>query len=626
MSSASPSPATVLEVVETLAPTGAPVTTTEVAAEFDCTARTIYNKLERLVDDGALETKKVGARGRVWWRALGRSPVGSPDTPWADSPVTLDRLDEWEDGFDLGMESSTREQLYNIIFNQTFQFIGVLEPDGTLIDANEAALSFGGLNRDDVFGKPFWEAHWWQISEQTQATLQDAIDRAADGEFVRYEVEVQGAERNAIIDFSLRPVTNEHDDVILLVPEGRDITALKEHEQQLQRVDQLNTVIRKIVQTIARAETREEIAQTTCETLLEFDTYRAAVMGDISPHVDDFEPWAMTGGIEAILTGVVDSEAPPLRETISASAVQTGEFQVRRDLSEVPYDYWQQLAATHGIQSYAAIPLIFQEAAYGVLVVYADRPAAFDQEKQRILTELGEIIGYALYALERKEVLDPTAELEFHSTQLAQTFRAQTDADFAVALDSIVPLPDGTTQQFWTATGLSPQTLRTVLANSFPAITDLTLLEKDGERARFRVTGTDKSTAAVFDAFDGQLKSATVTGDTATIIGTFPVVVDSTVITEALRTKYPDIELVSHRRLLTPTYLRQFVDEELTERQQTVLRLAYFGGYFEQPRLSNGDELAAELGISRQTFHHHLRNAEATVFYHLLEQTTAQSF
>ena len=46
-----------------------------------------------------------------------------------------------------------REQRYNAIFNQTYQFTGLLEPDGTLIEANETALEFGGIDRDDVIGK-----------------------------------------------------------------------------------------------------------------------------------------------------------------------------------------------------------------------------------------------------------------------------------------------------------------------------------------------------------------------------------------------------------------------------------------------------------------------------------------
>jgi hypothetical protein len=42
------------------------------------------------------------------------------------------------------------------------------------------------------------------------------------------EVTVQGATQDAILDFSIRPVRDEDGSVCLLVPEGRNITELKE--------------------------------------------------------------------------------------------------------------------------------------------------------------------------------------------------------------------------------------------------------------------------------------------------------------------------------------------------------------------------------------------------------------
>jgi len=620
MSYVSPSPATVLDAVDTLAPAGTPVTTTEVAAEFDCTARTIYNKLDGLVNQGALETKKVGARGRVWWRPTERSSDELYEATHSRSPSANSRLREGHDSFQLSMENLGQENLYELIFNQTFHFIGVLEPDGTLIHANEAALSFGGLTREDVVGKPFWETYWWQLSNGTQAQLRDAIDRAADGEFVRFEVEVQGADRTAVIDFSLRPVSNEHDDIVLIVPEGRDISELKEREQQLQRVNRLNAVIRTIVQTVSRAKTREEIAQAVCDTLLEFDPYQSTVMGELSPPFDDFEPWTMAGDMETYLDGILDQQSPPLSEGPAAHAVRTGELHVQDDLADLPYDYWQHLADTHGIQSYASVPLRHQGTVYGVLGVYADRTEAFDQEKRRILTELGDIIGYALYALERREVLDPTAELEFRSAEIARRCRTETDADFELALDSTVSLSDGRERHFWTVNGLSPQIVRNLVESGFPSASAFRLLKDVEESARFHLTATDQSIAAIFDTFDGELQTVTIKDDTATVIGSFPEMVDSTGVLQAIREQYPDIELVAQRRLLTPTYLRKFIDEELTDRQQAALQLAYFGGYYERPRLKTGDDLAAELGISRQTFHYHLRQAEFTIFNQLFEQ------
>jgi predicted DNA-binding protein (UPF0251 family) len=195
-----------------------------------------------------------------------------------------------------------------------------------------------------------------------------------------------------------------------------------------------------------------------------------------------------------------------------------------------------------------------------------------------------------------------------------------------VTVDSIAPLPNGTQQQFLTFTGLQPEIIRSVIANSFPAFSDLQLLKKVGEKARVRVTADEEATAGIFDGYDGQHYSTTIQDETATVVGRFPVTVDATALTRALGDRYPDIELVAKRRLLSPSQLRHLVDEELTDRQRTALRLAYFGGYYEQPRLSTGDELAADIGISRQTFHHHLRKAEDTVFYHLFEQATAPPF
>ncbi|MCW5313607.1 PAS domain S-box protein [Nostoc sp. KVJ3] len=126
------------------------------------------------------------------------------------------------------------DRRFQAIFNNTFQFTGLLTPSGILLEANQTALSFGGLQLEDVINRPFWEAHWWTISPQIQEELKQAIARASQGEFVRYEVDVLGANnRVATIDFSLRPLPDETGKVVLLIPEGRDITERKILEREL---------------------------------------------------------------------------------------------------------------------------------------------------------------------------------------------------------------------------------------------------------------------------------------------------------------------------------------------------------------------------------------------------------
>ncbi|RCK75966.1 MAG: PAS/PAC sensor hybrid histidine kinase [Candidatus Ozemobacter sibiricus] len=126
------------------------------------------------------------------------------------------------------------EERFRAIFDATFQFTGLLTPEGTVIEANRAALDFAGITLEEIVGRPFWEARWWAGDEARVTALQAAIARAAQGEFVRYEVILQGAgSTTALIDFSLKPVRNAQGDVVLLVPEGRDISAPRQAEEML---------------------------------------------------------------------------------------------------------------------------------------------------------------------------------------------------------------------------------------------------------------------------------------------------------------------------------------------------------------------------------------------------------
>lgn len=141
---------------------------------------------------------------------------------------------------------SESEQLFRAVFDQTFQAVAMLEPNGAVLKLNQTASAWHGLPVDEVIGRPFAAARWWSLGTGSRARVEDAIRRAAAGEFVRYEAEIQSAAGVSVVDFSIKPVFGAAGEVTLLIAEARDITeriraeaALRQSAAQLRRVQRI---------------------------------------------------------------------------------------------------------------------------------------------------------------------------------------------------------------------------------------------------------------------------------------------------------------------------------------------------------------------------------------------------
>ncbi len=132
-----------------------------------------------------------------------------------------------------------RENRLRAIFDQEFQLVGLLDPTGRILEVNRTALDRASMSRNALLGRPFWETPWWSHDESLQTRLREWIRRAARGEFIREETShIDHRGKRRVVDFSLKPILDEQGDVILLLPEGRDITELKRaqtREHQIMR-------------------------------------------------------------------------------------------------------------------------------------------------------------------------------------------------------------------------------------------------------------------------------------------------------------------------------------------------------------------------------------------------------
>ncbi|WP_176248301.1 PAS domain-containing protein [Sulfitobacter sp. HGT1] len=137
------------------------------------------------------------------------------------------------------MSSSDENRLgivkHRDIYDLVQGFIGLLSPDGTVLDANKSALDLIGVQLDDVVGLKFWTTPWWRVCQKSRLALKDAIRRGASGQPSHFEARV-GDKNGEIVDinFSLTPIINKAGVVVSLVPEGHDITARKQAKTALQ--------------------------------------------------------------------------------------------------------------------------------------------------------------------------------------------------------------------------------------------------------------------------------------------------------------------------------------------------------------------------------------------------------
>lgn len=131
-----------------------------------------------------------------------------------------------------------RQKLARIILDAMYQFLGLLDPNGIVLEINQAALDGAGISLDQVVGRPFWEARWWAISEESSHRVREMVEQAKRGQFVRCDVEVYGdlqGKKSIFVDFSLTPIFDDEGQVAFLLPEGRNISEKIAIEAELTR-------------------------------------------------------------------------------------------------------------------------------------------------------------------------------------------------------------------------------------------------------------------------------------------------------------------------------------------------------------------------------------------------------
>lgn len=497
-------------------------------------------------------------------------------------------------------------------------------PENPIVYLNEAYEELSGYSEEELLGHSLQVLQGPRTDPESVASLQEGIETAA-----KTSVEMRNYRADGTQFWNRIVTAPVYDDGELthIVGFQEDITARRAAEERARRraasldterrgLDRANerfiAVLDAVTDVLADAPTREAVLTDVREALDTIEPYIGGWVADIDH--DRGDP----------LAAIIDGQSPATAEISLrldtsgpvATAYQTASVTTARsaDVPAAPIDPDAFDATT-----LIVVPLTYRETVQGLLGIYVDHlEVALDRETT-VFSGIGTVIGQGLSAYRIQQALhaDVYLELEFELAdpqlrhqQLAQAVdspvehsRFDTHSEETNRLHVVV---DGAVEEV------------TEAVNELSFVESVTAVVDRGDGVIVSLAVDRLPIIEHLGAAGLSLSNLRATESSVVLTGRTPTTTDVRSVVDALDTNIETVTLRSRREEQEadhePGEFVAAVKNTLTDRQLAALETAYEAGYFEWPRPVEGNELAESMGITRQTFHQHLRAAEQKLF------------
>lgn len=390
---------------------------------------------------------------------------------------------------------------------------------------------------------------------------------------------------------------------------------LARRNEELERLTQLESVVRGVNQALITATTREDIEQAVCSKLAESAAFTGVWIGERTRPSQPVTPVAGEGfELDAVAT--TEESDDPLHGVIG-EAMDTGGLVVAHDIVENPaWSSRRRHALDSGYRTVAAIPIPVHDDIDRILVVHSTDQALFTEGSRAVFEELGQIIGNALETVGGRQAIHAD---EFTRTTIEigdPSFlfnRLATETGGQVTLRGAIPSDDGV--QLFLSTDASAEAIRDAVDD----VAGVTYLQPTdaADSADGDTLVVLNAAVPVFDelaALGCAVQDVETDGSVTRLTIDIPAGVKVREVFAAITSVVEPVELLSREERVTtvqpPETTLAALEAACTQRQLEALRAAYYGGYYEWPRQATNENLADTLGISSATYQSHRRTAE----------------
>lgn len=311
--------------------------------------------------------------------------------------------------FELDLRES--EERLRSVFDEATIGMYRTTPDGRILMANKALVKLLGY-------KNFAELSDRNLNDkgyEPQYPRNDFCKRIEkDGSIRGFEATWVGKNGKTIYARESAHVVRDGEGKVLYY-EGtvEDISEKKKDEEKTRRVNQILKMVSGVGQLIIHESDQGRLLSEACKTIVAEGGYTMVWIGILDDKTMAVKTGACAGDEDGYLKKLsLTSEDTPEGNGPVGKAIRTGKASICEDVENDPsFKLWRDAALKSGFKSVGAFPMRVRRSVVGSLNVYTQTKGCFSPEEIRLLSELADDIGFALWVVEARKQQEAADEV-----------------------------------------------------------------------------------------------------------------------------------------------------------------------------------------------------------------------